>query len=227
MKLTMLLPIVMSLVVLPNISAAQSKEALHRDAQNNQVQHKEVKQHKSSHHEPVVVHKRVVYKTGSVMRKAPKNGLTIRFGGASFIVNDGIYYRHLNNGYTVVRPPIGLKVRSLPKGYERIVVRGNPLYFSLGIYYVFDNGYYRVIAEPTSDVIYSDNVSHVVAQSIETQQDMSAKSSGFQLGKAYSSLPQGAQSVVVSGQQYFKFRDIYFLAQSSGNSVHYLALKLD
>ena len=107
------------------------------------------------------------------------------------------------------------------------MVRGNPLYFSLGIYYVFDNGYYRVIAEPTSDVIYSDNVSHVVAQSIETQQDMSAKSSDFQLGKAYSSLPQGAQSVVVSGQQYFKFRDIYFLAQSSGYSVHYLALKLD
>ncbi|GAC22318.1 hypothetical protein GMES_0003 [Paraglaciecola mesophila KMM 241] len=44
---------------------------------------------------------------------------------------------------------------------------------------------------------------------------------------AYDSLPQGAEPVSQNGQQYFKYRDIYFLPQSSNAGVHYLAVKLN
>lgn len=156
--------------MLPNISSAQRQPEVHHVM--------------ASKHAPAVKHKRVVYKTGKVVRKAPTNGLPIHFDGVSFIFNNGLYYLHINNGYTVVRPPVGLKVRSLPKGYERIVVRGKPCYFALGIYYVFDNGYYRVIDEPIRDVTYSDSVSQVVSESVETQQGAGVNRKNFQLGKA-------------------------------------------
>ena len=54
----------------------------------------------------------------------------------------------MKQGYKVVRPPVGLRVSYLPAGYERIVVGSSAYYFSQGIYYVFDNGGYRVIDEP-------------------------------------------------------------------------------
>lgn len=212
MRFTILLPMVISLAVLPNISFAQNKDTL---------QYKVVQQHQNKPRAPAV-NKRVVYKTGAVIRKAPTNGLALRFGGVSFIFNEGLYYRHVNQVYTVVRPPVGLRVSYLPNGYEHIIIKGRPYYFLQGIYYVFDNGDYRVIEEPISDDTDSDSPSQILVQSVET-----ASNTSFQLGKAYDSLPQGAQSVLVNDQQYFKYHDIYFLPQSSGNSVYYLAVKLE
>ena len=108
--------------------------------------------HAPSVHKPVVK-KRVVYKTGALVRKAPVNSISLRFGGVSFVFHEGLYYRHVKQGYKVVRPPVGLRVGYLPAGYERIVVKGSAYYFAQGIYYVFDNGGYRVIDEP----VYLDN----------------------------------------------------------------------
>lgn len=98
-------------------------------------------------HKPVVK-KRVIYKTGALVRKAPVNSISLRFAGVSFVFHDGLYYRHVKQGYKVVRPPVGLRVSYLPAGYKRIVVGSSSYYFSQGIYYVFDNGGYRVIDEP-------------------------------------------------------------------------------
>ncbi|MEH6711773.1 MAG: DUF6515 family protein [Paraglaciecola polaris] len=212
MKLTVLLPVVMTLAVLPNISAAQSREA---------------HQHRNETHGPVVVHKRVVYKTGAVVRKAPTNSIALRFGGVSFMFNNGLYYRHMNNGYKVVRPPVGLKVRHLPNGYERIVIQSRPYYFAQGIYYVFDNGDYRVIDEPSTQVIYRDSSPVVVSQSIETQNGNASQRFGYVLGNTYDELPSGVQLVSVNKQQYFQYRDIYFIPQSSAGEVRYLAVKLN
>ncbi len=279
MKLTILLPLIISLTALPNISAAQNKSDSFKDGQYKNGQYKEVKSKDSQHqtsknkggqkkevqnkgsqnkgsknkapqssvskhkgvihkevkHKAVkkvqythkttrapVHHQRVVYKTGAVVHKVPSSGISLRFGNVSFIFNEGVYYRPVSQGYAVVRPPVGLKVRSLPKGREKVVIKGRGYYVSQGIYYVHDNGYYRVINEPRNDLIYSSHTSAVAEK-----KGRGARSAGFQLGSTYGSIPQGAKSVTVNGQQYFKYRDVYFLPQSSGRGVHYLAVRLN
>lgn len=225
MKIQWLLPFTVSLLVAPLLGHAQ-----HRDERHEQhhrapavVNKAAVKNHK--------MHNRVVYKAGAVVRRAPVNGVTLRFGGLSFIFHDGHYYRHYKQGYKVVRPPVGLTVRYLPAGYERIVARDRTYYFAQGIYYVFDDGAYRVINEPKDTLIYQYDTFNnegdtIVAHSVESQQNAN-QTSGFVLGKAYGSLPQSAKLVSVNGQQYFQYRDIYFLPQSLGGDVRYLALKLN
>lgn len=216
MKLIILLPIILSLAAQPTISMAQNKVA---------PEHKNSQKPTKAYKKPAIAHKRVVYKTGAVLRKKPVNGIALRFGGVSFLFNNGLYYRHLDKGYTVVRPPIGLKISLLPKGYERIIIMGSSYYFFQGIYYVYDAGNYRVIDEPASFVTSSNN--SLNANVIISQDEVIDENLSFQLGKAYSALPQGAQSVIVNGQQYFKYEDVYFLPQSSNNTVHYLAVKLE
>lgn len=242
MKIQWLLPFTVSLMVAPLLGHAQ-----HRDErQDLRYEQRQNQQQNKQHSAPVVVnktvvnkagvknhkaHKRVVYKTGAVVQRAPAKGVSLRFGGLSFIFHDGLYYRHYKQGYKVVRPPVGLTVRYLPAGYERIVARGLTYYFAQGIYYVFDDGAYRVINEPSDTLIYQDDVynaggSTIVAHSVESQQ-YANQTSGFVLGKTYGSLPPSAKLVTVSGQQYFQYRDIYFLPQSTGGEVRYLALKLN
>ena len=223
MKLIILLPIILSLAAQPTISMAQNKVAQeHKKSQKPTNAHKKPP---NAYKKPTNAHKRVVYKTGAVLRTQPVNGIALRFGGVSFIFNNGLYYRHLDKGYTVVRPPIGLKISLLPKGYERIIIMGSSYYFFQGIYYVYEAGNYRVIDEPASFVTSSNNSSN--ANVIISQDEVNAENLSFQLGKAYSALPQGAQSVIINGQQYFKYEDVYFLPQSSNNTVHYLAVKLE
>tara|TARA_R110002012_G_C11636005_1_gene610199 strand:- start:1086 stop:1799 length:714 start_codon:yes stop_codon:yes gene_type:complete len=237
MNIKWLLPLVISLSALSPLSQAQYKNERHngdvvvkmvtdKKVVNKKVLVKKTVVHAPSVHKPVVK-KRVVYKTGALVRKAPVNSISLRFGGVSFVFHEGLYYRHVKQGYKVVRPPVGLRVGYLPAGYERIVVRGSAYYFAQGIYYVFDNGAYRVIDEPAylgDEYVSEDN--SVVANSLEYQPS-TANNTGYELGKAYDSLPQGVESVIQNGQQYFKYRDIYFLPQSSNAGVHYLAVKLD
>lgn len=255
MKIQWLLPFTVSLMVAPLLGYAQHRDERqdprYEQRQNQQQNKRQNQQQNKQHSAPVVVnktvvnktvvnkagvknhkaHKRVVYKTGAVVQRAPAKGVSLRFGGLSFIFHDGLYYRNYKQGYKVVRPPVGLTVRYLPAGYERIVARGLTYYFAQGIYYVFDDGAYRVINEPSDTLIYQDDVynaggSTIVAHSVESQQ-YANQTSGFVLGKTYGSLPPSAKLVTVSGQQYFQYRDIYFLPQSTGGDVRYLALKLN
>jgi hypothetical protein len=249
MKFKLLLPILASLVILPSVSNAQQKDEQSQQTAKKYQSEKErtvskasvqeksksfekskaeakktkaevkksnrsVSQNRKAHAVPTA-HKREVYKTGVIVRKRPAKGITLRFGGASFIFDNGFYYRHVNNVYKVVRPPVGLRVEYLPTGYEHIIVQGRSLYFYQGIYYGLDNGGYRVIEEPSSDALYG-------ISAVETQQ-----TTDYELGTAYDVLPQGAQSVTISGQQYFQYQDIYFLPQSSSNGIRYLAIKLN
>ncbi|WP_025565216.1 DUF6515 family protein [Psychromonas sp. SP041] len=163
--------------------------------------------------------KRAIYKIGLRSHKLPRNGRRLSFGGLSFIFSSGLYYRYLNNGYTVVHPPVGLKIRYLPHGFENLFVNGHHYYFFQGIYYITAGAYYQVVEAPFNDTT-------TLSVTDETQYEQQ-QSDYFELGQRYSVLPEGAELVVVNGEQYFKYQNIYFLPQSSDNDVDYLAVKLD
>jgi len=187
--------------VLPPNAAVRNKQKAKRLIAAKHLKAKRDKRHR----------KRAVYKSGLRLHKSPRNGLRLRFGGLSFIFSSGLYYRHINNGYTVVHPPVGLKIRYLPHGFEDVFINGIHYYFFHGIYYIANGVYYQVVDEPVID---------------ETAYEIQ-KNDDFELGQRYSSLPEGAQLIVINGEQYFKYQNIYFLPQSSDNNVDYLAVKLD
>lgn len=48
---------------------------------------------------------------------------------------DGVWYRARGRKFVVVNPPIGVKVRRLPRGNKVVVVNGRKLYKYKGIWY--------------------------------------------------------------------------------------------
>lgn len=200
--------------ILPQNRAARNK---HRATRHKQKVRQAIASRNLKHKRDLRFSKRATYRAGTRLHKSPINGRILRFGGLSFIFSSGLYYQHLNNAYTVVRPPIGLKIRYLPNGFERLLIDGKHYYFFQGIYYIAVGAYYQVVEEP-----FSGTTSLSIIQANKEQQN-----SDFELGQRYSLLPKGAELVIVNEEQYFKYRDIYFLPQSSDSGVDYLAVKLD
>ena len=62
-------------------------------------------------------------------------GVTVNFGGLSFIYDNGVFYSTLNNGFEVVRPSVGMIVPSLPTGHSMIMRNGIQHYMHNGILY--------------------------------------------------------------------------------------------
>jgi hypothetical protein len=141
-------------------------------------------------------------------RYSPFNlGTSIIFGNAHFRFNQGVFYRKMAHGYTPTHPPVGLRIKHLPKNHKRIFSRNKAYFLAYGIYYAADSNGYIVVDEP--------NFSSQPANSI------------YKLGEHYNEVPAGADSVVINSQQYFKYNSIYFLPQINGEQIQYLALKLD
>ena len=54
----------------------------------------------------------------------------------AYYLSDGLYYKYDNNQYTVVEPPIGAEVDTLPPKAEPIVINGHDYYELNGVYYL-------------------------------------------------------------------------------------------
>ncbi|WP_024612180.1 DUF6515 family protein [Pseudoalteromonas sp. TB64] len=156
-------------------------------------------------------HKVVTYRPGRLINHLPRNSASIRFNGISFTFNDGIYYRKAKSGYRSVIPPRGLRIRSLPKHYSRIRHHNTTYYTYQNVYYVADNDGYTVVDTP--------NIQLNKAIKIGNAND-------YSLGETYDSLPSSAEAVTINSKQYFKYNDIYFLPQISGDEIKYLAISL-
>lgn len=156
-------------------------------------------------------HNVVTYRPGHYFNHLPRNSASIRFNGITFTFSDGIYYRKAKRGYHVVKPPRGLRIRSLPRHYSHFKRHNTTYYTYQNVYYVADNNGYRVVDEPKI----------VVNQAIKVG---SAKN--YDLGQTYDTLPISAEAVTINDQQYFKYQDIYFLPQINGDEIKYLAINL-
>ncbi|GAA58182.1 hypothetical protein P20652_0033 [Pseudoalteromonas sp. BSi20652] len=156
-------------------------------------------------------HNSVAYKQNRFINHLPRNSASIRFNGISFTFNDGLYYRKAKRGYHAVNPPRGLRISALPRNYRHFKRHNTSYYTYQNVYYIEDNNGYIVVDEPKiplNRAIKVDNVNN------------------YSLGQTYDSLPLTAEAVIVNSQQYFKYGDIYFLPQISGDEIKYLAIKL-
>ena len=73
--------------------------------------------------------------------------------GQQYYYDNGVYYTPYNGGYTVVAPPVGAVVRSIPAGYETVTLGDDTYYYYGGAFYVSQGGSFRVVPAPVGAVI--------------------------------------------------------------------------
>jgi hypothetical protein len=65
----------------------------------------------------------------------PVGYTTIVYRNRNYYHHAGYFYRYNNNIYTVIAPPMGIRVKVLPVGYRTFVVGGVTRYYYGGVYY--------------------------------------------------------------------------------------------
>jgi hypothetical protein len=69
------------------------------------------------------------------------------WGDYQYYYSDGLYYQYNDNQYTVVEPPVGASVNSLPSKAQAITINGEQYYESNGVYY-------RAVTKDDGTVVY-------------------------------------------------------------------------
>ncbi|WP_218395463.1 DUF6515 family protein [Alteromonas lipotrueae] len=147
------------------------------------------------------------YEPGYRVRHLPKDAAFIRHQGIDYRYRNGVYYRKMGGDFTVVIPPPGVIIHTLPDHLDTIFVDGKTYYVVEGVYYKRIDGEYIVVKAP------------VEWSRVET--------AVYEAAKHYDALPEGAKPVKINGTQYFLFGGLYFLPQSSEGKVSYLAVRLN
>ena len=63
----------------------------------------------------------------------------------NFYFADGVWYKARGKKYVVVSAPVGIKVRSLPRGNKVVVIKGRKLYKYKGVWYKKSGRKYVVV----------------------------------------------------------------------------------
>jgi len=164
------------------------------------------------------------------------------WGGLQFYYSDGYYYNNDNGQYTVVEPPVGAQINTLPSGAKSIVINGQQYYELNGVYYVAvtkDDGSlaYEIAgkdgelntdgggddqnqnAAPPANGDQGYNNAPAPQQQPDVQPAPQRNGSAdLQLGDMVQSLPTDSRGVTVNGQRLFVSPDdVYYKATRDNN----------
>lgn len=81
------------------------------------------------------------------------DAIWFNYNGRRYWYDDGCYYLPSDGGYSVVPPPVGAVVPSLPDGYETTMVGNDTYYYFGGAFYVQTDQGFQVVAAPPGAVI--------------------------------------------------------------------------
>lgn len=148
---------------------------------------------------------------GKILQHPAKHKPSLQFNNRRFNRHPRRAFRHHYSGFPSIIATHGWHSRSRPLHHWRTKHATTVNYRQQKVYYIIDNTGYHIVDAPKVRVNQARKVT---------------PEHRYQLGQLYSSLPTGAEPITIAQQQYFKYHDIYFLAQISGDSIKYLALKL-
>jgi hypothetical protein len=137
------------------------------------------------------------------------------WGDYQYYFCDGLYYTYADDQYTVVEPPIGAEVTSLPDNAQSIVINGQQYYECQGVYYT------QVTRDDGSTVYMVAGKDGVLNTTDATTQD--AQPQGPQLGDIVAQLPQDCRKLKINGDTLFVSPDgVYYKLQvdASGNKTY-------
>jgi hypothetical protein len=131
------------------------------------------------------------------------------WGDYEYFYSDGLYYQYQNNQYTVVEPPVGAEVASLPDKAQSIVINGQQ-------YYELNGVYYQPITKDDGTVVYmiaGKDGELNTASSVQDQQPQ-----GPQMGDIVYQLPQDCRKIKVNGEVLYVSPDgVYYQQQIDAN----------
>ncbi|MFP2996490.1 DUF6515 family protein [Spongiivirga sp. MCCC 1A20706] len=86
-----------------------------------------------------------VYPKQGVVVKKVNNPKVIIHKGINYTIANGVWYKTRGSKFVVVRPPVGIRVKTLPIGYKIVKVRGKRYFTYKGIYYKKRGRKYTVV----------------------------------------------------------------------------------
>ncbi|WP_333818871.1 DUF6515 family protein [Ohtaekwangia sp.] len=93
---------------------------------------------------------------GTFVSVVPRTAVIINRGPQPYYYSDGIYYAQRHNGFVVVRPAPGVRIRVLPVGYRAVIIRSpRPYYYYYGTFYAKadDVDEYEVVDPPVGAIV--------------------------------------------------------------------------
>lgn len=81
---------------------------------------------------------------GTVVVKLHRPKIAVH-AGIQYYHARGVWYRAHGKKFKVVKAPVGIRIKRLPRGYRTVWVQGRKYYNYNGIWYSRTKGYYTVI----------------------------------------------------------------------------------
>ena len=91
----------------------------------------------------------------SVVAVVPAGAVAIKANQVAYHYHDGVFYTPRNNGFVVVRPVRGVRVKVLPPGHRRIMVGPQPYFYYYGTFYrkADNSDEYETVDAPAGAVV--------------------------------------------------------------------------
>jgi hypothetical protein len=133
------------------------------------------------------------------------------WGDYQYYFCNGLFYTYDNEEYTVVEPPVGAEVTTLPENAQSIVINGEQYYESNGVYY-------QAVTKDDGTVVYMVAGKDGVLNTDASVQDDQPR--GPQMGDIVTQLPQDCRKIKVSGQKLWVSPDgVYYQEQVDANGL--------
>jgi len=136
------------------------------------------------------------------------------WGNSQYYFSDGLYYEYDNDQYTVVEPPVGAQVTTLPSKAQSIVINGEQ-------YYEQDGVYYQPVTKDDGTVVYQIAGKDGQLNTDTATQDQQPQ--GPQMGDVVNQLPSDCRKINVNGQKLYVSPDgVYYQQQvDASNNTSY------
>lgn len=131
------------------------------------------------------------------------------YGDFQYYYSDGLYYQYDNNQYTVVEPPVGAEITTLPEKAQSIMINGQQ-------YYELNGVYYQPVTKDDGTQVYQIAGKDGELNTTSGQDDQQQQ--GPQMGDIVNQLPQDCRKIKVNGEKLFVSPDgIYYQQQADAN----------
>jgi hypothetical protein len=132
------------------------------------------------------------------------------WGDYQYFYSDGLFYQYDNSEYTVVEPPIGAEIATLPDKAQSIVINGAQ-------YYELNGVYYQPVTKDDGTIVYEiagkDGELNTTGGTVQNQQPQ-----GPQMGDIVTQLPPDCRKIKVNSQKLWVSPDgVYYQEQVDAN----------
>ncbi|MGZ3756920.1 MAG: DUF6515 family protein [Mucilaginibacter sp.] len=146
------------------------------------------------------------------------------WGDAQFYYSDGYFYNYDGGQYTVVEPPVGAAVNTLPRNAQAITINGEQYYEANGVYYLpitKDDGTVVYQVAGKDGQLNTDNGGQVSTDQSYGDQGSTTDIPTHpnpKIGDMIQELPQDSRKVRVNGQTLYVTPDDVYLKQTTDNN---------